>query len=73
MGDYENTRKQIIKEFNNEDLKEIASVLTNIIEYMSNSTSNFYSKKGIYNFDIPEIEDNLNRAKSKLKSIMVIE
>lgn len=72
MGDYENTRKQIMEEFKNVELRSIANTLTDTIEYMSNSTSN-KEQKGIYSFDLPEIEDNLNRAKTKLKSIMVIE
>lgn len=73
MGNYEKTREQVFSEFENKDLRGVALTLTDTIEYMSNTSSNLYEKKGIYSFDLPEIEDMIERAKSQLKSIVLVE
>lgn len=68
MGGFEETRKQIWSEIKNEDLRYSALLLADAIERMSNIYSNRQMKRGIKNFDLPELVDLIEHSKDKIIS-----
>jgi len=65
MGNYGETRKQIEKEIKNKDLRSASLELADMIERMSNITSNNYPK-GLRTYDEPELKVMLERARKEL-------
>ena len=66
MGSYEKTRKQIEEEMVNDDLKTASIELADMIERMSNISSNTPNARGLKSYDVPELKIMLDRARKIL-------
>jgi len=67
MGDYERLRVQVRAELKNPDLRRMSLLLADVIERMSNISSNGLPS-GIHSFDKPELAHMLALVSNILKS-----